>query len=106
MNGFAKGLKLVKQKFNNIDIRFIANLDRTAQVKDNCKYIQELVKYRDMISLIAVGMDMQELGYPAHRQAEALLLQKKMDSLLRVMLVKKLVQKVFGMPSNRYHLIE
>ncbi|MEK4106318.1 hypothetical protein NST28_19700 [Paenibacillus sp. FSL R10-2791] len=77
MNGFAKGLKLAKQKFNNIDIRFIANLDRTAQVKDNCKYIQELVKYRDMISLIAVGMDMQELGHPAHRQAEAFAVAKE-----------------------------
>ncbi|MEK4195434.1 hypothetical protein NYE59_20330 [Paenibacillus sp. FSL L8-0323] len=77
MNGFAKGLKLAKQKFNNIDICFIANLDRTAQVKDNCKYIQELVKYRDMISLIAVGMDMQELGHPAHRQAEAFAVAKE-----------------------------
>ncbi|AWV34614.1 adenosine deaminase family protein [Paenibacillus odorifer] len=77
MNGFAKGLKLAKQKFNNIDIRFIANLDRTAQVKDNCKYIQELVEYRDMISLIAVGMDMQELGHSAHRQAEAFAVAKE-----------------------------
>ncbi|WP_338533615.1 adenosine deaminase [Paenibacillus peoriae] len=77
INGFSKGLKLAKQRYENIDIRFIANLDRTAPVNDNCKYINELVKYRDMIPLIAVGMDMQEIGHLAHKQAEAFALAKE-----------------------------
>ncbi|OMF45815.1 adenosine deaminase [Paenibacillus peoriae] len=77
INGFAEGLKLAKKRYENIDIRFIANLDRTASVIDNCNYINELIKFREEIPLIAVGMDMQEIGHPAHKQADAFALAKE-----------------------------
>ncbi|CAM3206672.1 adenosine deaminase [Paenibacillus taichungensis] len=76
VNGFAKGLTLAKQQIKNLDIRFIANLDRTAPVDQNCQYLNELVKYRELLPLIAVGMDMQEIGYPPHKQADAFAIAK------------------------------
>lgn len=71
MNGFAKGLELAKKNYGSADIRFIANLDRRATAEKNCAYLEKLFKYKNMIPLIAIGMDMDEKGYPAHNQADA-----------------------------------
>lgn len=78
MNGFAKGLELAREQYGGADIRFIANLDRTNPADDNCAYLEELAKYRDMLPLIAVGMDMDEKGYPAHGQKKAFHLAKNL----------------------------
>lgn len=77
IRGFAKGLKLAKEQYGEADIRFIANLDRTNDVEKNCAYLKELVRYKDSIPLVAVGMDMAERGYPAHGQQKAFLLAKE-----------------------------
>lgn len=71
ITGFAKGLKIAKEQFGEVDIRFIANLDRTNDVNANCAYLQELVKYKAVLPIIAVGMDMAEIGYPARNQKKA-----------------------------------
>lgn len=77
IEGFSDGLERAKKQFGEVDLRFIANIDRTQEVETNCKYLQELNKYKDEIPLIGIGMDMDEQGYPAHDQKEVFLLAKK-----------------------------
>lgn len=70
VNGFYEGLKVVNHLYDDLDIRFIANIDRTDSAENNLQYLNELVKYKDKIPLIAIGMDMAEIGYPASHQKE------------------------------------
>lgn len=69
LDGFRDGLARVNKDYPNLDIRFIANLDRTATVQKNLNYLKELINNLQEFPLIAIGMDMQELGYPASNQA-------------------------------------
>jgi adenosine deaminase len=69
MEGFIEGLAVVKETYG-VDIRFIANLDRTSSAKENFSFLKELISYREKLPLVAVGLDMQEIGYPAHEQEE------------------------------------
>jgi len=81
INGFADGLKTAKERYGT-DIRFIANLDRTADAESNCSYLQELQKYRELVPIVAVGFDMKESGFPASRQKKALLMAREMGFLI------------------------
>lgn len=76
--GFARGLELAKEQYGEVDLRFIANLDRTNSVETNYAYLEELEAYRKRIPLIAVGMDMEENGYPAHRQEKVFRLAERL----------------------------
>lgn len=76
ISGFARGMELVRERYEETDIRFIANLNRTKPVDTNCAYLEELEAFRDQIPLVAVGMDMEEAGYPAHKQEKAFRLAK------------------------------
>lgn len=77
VSGLEKGVVEAKEKYNR-DIRFIANIDRTADVRDNCRYLEELALYKEKIPIVAVGLDMMEVGFPASRQKEAFKLAREL----------------------------
>lgn len=82
MNGFEAGLYRAREAFGNIDLRFIANMDRRNEADKNCAFLTELAAYKERIPLIAVGMDMNEAGYPARDQAKAFALAREMGFYL------------------------
>jgi len=75
--GLEKGLAKIKETYWNLDIRFIANLDRMSPVDVNLAFLKELVAYLDRLPIIAVGLDNAEIGFPAHDQAEAFAFAKE-----------------------------
>lgn len=75
--GLEKGLAKAKEKYGDIDIRLIANLDRMAPVETNLEFLKEMVDYLDRLPIIAVGLDNAEDGFPAHNQAEAFAFAKE-----------------------------
>ena len=78
MRGFQQGLAAAKNDNPNQKITFIANLDRTEAVEENCKYLKALQRYRADLPILAVGLDSQETGYPAANQAAAFQLAKEL----------------------------
>ncbi|MBD5151487.1 MAG: adenosine deaminase [Oscillibacter sp.] len=70
MTGFAKGLEIIGKKYPRRDIRMIPNLDRTASPEDNLQVLAEIATYKEAMPIIAIGMDMQENGYPASIQKD------------------------------------
>lgn len=77
LNGFLRGTQTAKNQYN-LDIRFIANLDRTKPAEINCNYLRQLHSTRGDFPVIAVGLDMKEDGFPASNQKEAFALAKKL----------------------------
>lgn len=78
IRGFEEGLQAAYNRYGRIDLRFIANLDRTAPAESNCDYLRALAAYRDRIPLVAVGLAGAEAGFPAHNQAQAFRLAHEM----------------------------
>ncbi|MCC8163082.1 MAG: adenosine deaminase [Lachnospiraceae bacterium] len=70
VRGLQRGIEKARQQYG-VDIQIIAELDRTASADTNCSYLQELAQFLDTLPVIAVGLDMQEDGYPAHLQERA-----------------------------------
>lgn len=70
VNGFAKGREIAMEQYG-VDIRFIAEIDRTSSSEDSVSFIHELAKFKDRLPIVAVGLDMAEIGFPASNHAEA-----------------------------------
>lgn len=76
VNGLAKGREMAMEQYG-IDIRFIAEIDRTSSSEESTAYVHNISKYRDKLPITAVGLDMHEIGYPAHNHKEAFKLAKE-----------------------------
>jgi adenosine deaminase len=68
--GMARGREDVKKQ-HDIDIYFIADIDRTITPDRSLAFIDDLVPYREEAGIVAVGLDCAEAGYPAsiHKRA-------------------------------------
>jgi len=77
MSGFAVGLAEVKKSYD-VDLQLIAEIDRTIDPSQSVEFVRALEKYRNGVPVIAIGMDMQEEGYPASRHVEAYRLAKEL----------------------------
>lgn len=77
VRGFSLGLREAKARYD-VDLCFIADLDRTAPAEDNCAFLRALEPFRAELPIAAVGLDMQEAGYPAHLQQPAFRLAKEL----------------------------
>lgn len=71
MEGYRSGQKKAKELYN-LDISFIAGLDRTLPNEKCVEFVKALDKYLDMID--GLGMDCEENGYPCilHRESYAI----------------------------------
>jgi adenosine deaminase len=69
MEGYSAGRKTVKEKYG-LDLRFIAELDRTQDLERNMKAAKMYLAHKDRFPLVAIGYDYEEIGYPASRHAE------------------------------------
>jgi adenosine deaminase len=77
MSGFAAGLAEVNKNYD-VDLYLIAEIDRTIDPSRSVEFVQALEKYRDQVPIIAIGLDMQEEGYPGSRHVEAFQLAKQL----------------------------
>lgn len=70
LNGLARGRLAAKADFD-VDLFYIAEIDRTISPDRSLKYVDEIRARRDEVGLVGVGFDCQEVGYPAgpHRPA-------------------------------------
>ena len=64
MQGLACGRRQVKEEFN-IDLFFIANIDRTISPTRSLQYVNDIAEYKDEVGILGIGLDCQETGYPA-----------------------------------------
>ena len=72
MTGLARGRQRVKEEFDR-DLYFTADIDRTISPERSLKYVDEIAAYKDEVGILGIGLDCQEVGYPAgvHRDAFA-----------------------------------
>lgn len=77
MRGFAAGLAEVDRSYD-VDLQLIAEIDRTIEPSRSVAFVRALEQYRDELPVIAIGLDMQEDGYPAGRHLEAYRLAKEL----------------------------
>jgi adenosine deaminase len=70
MSGFSAGLAEVNKSYD-VDLQLIAEIDRTIDPSRAVEFVEVLEKYRDQVPIIAIGLDMQEEGYPGSRFVEA-----------------------------------
>lgn len=68
VSGLEQGLSYVRRNYPQLELCFIANMDRTALAEDNLAFLGQLAKARGRIPVMAIGLDNQESGYPAYRQ--------------------------------------
>ena len=64
MAGLARGREQVKRDYNR-DLFFIADIDRTISAERSLQYVNEIATYKDDVGILGVGLDCQEIGYPA-----------------------------------------
>lgn len=77
LNGFAAGLAEVEKNYD-VEIQLIAEIDRTIDPSRGVEFLWALEDYRDQVPIIAIGLDMQEEGYPASRHEETFVLAKEL----------------------------
>ena len=72
MKGLARGRQQVKEEFG-LDLYFIADIDRTISPERSLNYVNEIAAYKDEVGILGIGLDCQEVGYPAgvHKDAFA-----------------------------------
>ena len=72
MKGLARGRQQVKEEFG-LDLYFIADIDRTVSPERSLNYVNEIAAYKDEVGILGIGLDCQEVGYPAgvHKDAFA-----------------------------------
>jgi len=70
VRGLASGRERVKKEFN-VEMWFIADLDRTIDPQDGLRTVEMAHASRNQAGIIGVGLDSQEIGYPAKRQQPA-----------------------------------
>lgn len=69
MEGFSAGRKTVMDQYG-VDMRFIAELDRTQSLERNMAAAKLYIEHKDKFPLVAIGYDYAEIGYPACRHEE------------------------------------
>ena len=72
MQGLARGRRQVKEELGR-DLYFTADIDRTISPERSLKYVEEIAAYKDEVGILGIGLDCQEVGYPAgvHKDAFA-----------------------------------
>ncbi|HJW91437.1 MAG TPA: adenosine deaminase [Anaerolineales bacterium] len=70
VRGIAAGREKARKEYN-VDMWFIADLDRTIDPQDGVRTVEMAYASRDLAGIIGVGLDSQEIGYPAKRQQPA-----------------------------------
>jgi adenosine deaminase len=70
LSGLAEGRRAVKENFN-VDIYFLADIDRTINPDRSLKYIRDIIPRKDEVGILGVGFDCEETGYPIgpHKKA-------------------------------------
>ncbi|OGO39579.1 MAG: adenosine deaminase [Chloroflexi bacterium RBG_16_57_11] len=77
ISGIASGREKVKQQYN-VEMWFIADIDRTVDPQDGVRLVEMAQASRDQAGIIGIGLDSQEIGYPAKRQKPAFDLAKRL----------------------------
>jgi adenine deaminase len=70
VKGIAAGRAKGKARFG-VEMRFIADIDRTISPEEGLRLTEMIYTSRDMAGIIGIGLDSQEIGYPAHRHKPA-----------------------------------
>ena len=76
LRGLARGRRAVKNDFD-VELLFIANIDRTISSDRSFKFVEEIIGYKDEVGLIGLGLESQEVGYPAGPHAPAFRLARE-----------------------------
>ncbi len=68
--GLARGREAAHRQYG-VDLYYTADIDRTISPERSLAYVDAIAPYREEAGILAVGLDCQEVGYPAgaHRQA-------------------------------------
>lgn len=69
-SGLVRGRIAAKEEFN-VDLYYIAEIDRTISPDRSLKYIEQITPYKDEVGLLGIGFDCQEAGYPAGPHKDA-----------------------------------
>ena len=77
VGGIAAGRKIAKEKFG-VELWFIADIDRTISPQDGIRTVEMANASRDAAGIIGIGLDSQEIGYPARRHKPAYDLAKQL----------------------------
>lgn len=77
VNGLSAGWNEAKKRYD-VDIRFIANIDRTIEPDKSFKFIKDITKYKEKLPIVSIGLDCAENGYPAYVHKEAFKLADKL----------------------------
>jgi adenosine deaminase len=70
VGGIAAGRQEVKETYG-VEMWFIADIDRTIDPADGVRLVEMAHESRDEAGIIGIGLDSQEIGYPASRQKPA-----------------------------------
>jgi len=70
VKGIAAGREKARQKYG-VEMRFIADIDRTVSAEEGLRTVELAHASRDLAGIIGVGLDSQEIGYPAKRHSLA-----------------------------------
>lgn len=76
LNGLARGRIAAKKDFD-VDLFFIADIDRTISPDRSLKFIEDIIPYKDDIGIVGVGFDCQAIGYPAEPHKPAFRLARE-----------------------------
>jgi len=70
VSGIAAGREKGKQQYG-VEMSFIADIDRTISPEDGVRLTEMAYADRDAAAILGIGLDSQEIGYPAHRHKPA-----------------------------------
>jgi adenosine deaminase len=68
INGYDKGRRKAKELYD-VEIEFIANIDRTISSERSLRFVEELEKYKSKIA--AIGLDCEEQGHAGNKHQAA-----------------------------------
>ena len=70
VSGIAAGREKGRAEYG-VEMAFIADIDRTISPEDGVRLVEMACADRSLAPIIGIGMDSQEIGYPAHRHKPA-----------------------------------
>ncbi len=70
VEGIASGRKINKERYG-VEMRFIADIDRTIEPEEGVRLVERANASREKAAIIGIGLDSQEIGFPARRQKPA-----------------------------------
>ncbi len=70
IEGLASGRRINKERFG-VEMWFIADIDRTIDPQEAVRLVEKAHESREVAGIIGIGLDSQEIGYPASRQKAA-----------------------------------